>query len=340
MTLMNARNKLKELSDRMREERDRGAAPQAEKLTVREFLRWFDFYRRSRYNVDWMRGSLSRHGLRTNPDFEGAWIDETISIELQQDRDAAGEPTQSPIDPTTRITVIGSAQQKPISIKPDAPLNEAFTLMRMEDIAQLPVMPNERDIKGVITWRSMSEMLAKKADQLTALQLIDSSLPDIPTIPIDAPLFQAIDSISKYGFVLVRAKDNTLTGPVTASDIAEQYAQLAWPYLMIGEIERHLRALIHGKFTPQQLNESRLDSQVGDSVGLPDLTFGEFVRLLQKNEHWELLGLPFIDHREFVKRLDWLRERRNDIMHFQPDGLEPDDVLEIERILKFFRDFM
>ena len=138
-------------------------------------------------------------------------LTETISIELQQDRDAAGEPIQSPIDPTTRITVIGSAQQKPISIKPDAPLNEAFTLMRMEDIAQLPVMPNERDIKGVITWRSMSEMLAKKADQLTALQLIDSSLPDIPTIPIDAPLFQAIDSISKYGFVLVRAKDNTLT---------------------------------------------------------------------------------------------------------------------------------
>ena len=35
--------------------------------------------------------------------------------------------------------------------------------------------------------------------------------------------------------------------------------------------------------------------------------------------------------------IDWVRERRNDVTHFDPEGLEPEAVERLESIAKFFR---
>ena len=44
-----------------------------------------------------------------------------------------------------------------------------------------------------------------------------------------------------------------------------------------------------------------------------------------------------MDRKEFVKQLDWVREKRNDVMHFDPEGLEPDDTKKLENLALFFR---
>ena len=67
------------------------------------------------------------------------------------------------------------------------------------------------------------------------------------------------------------------------------------------------------------------------------MTFGGYVRLLGKDENWGCLGLREIDRKEFVKRLDDVREIRNEVMHFNPDGLDSEQKERLEEFAKFFR---
>jgi hypothetical protein len=66
-------------------------------------------------------------------------------------------------------------------------------------------------------------------------------------------------------------------------------------------------------------------------LSVDDLTFGEYIRLLQKPERWAQLNLA-IDRVMFCKDLDVIREIRNDITHFDPDGITDE---ELERLRDF-----
>ena len=119
---------------------------------------------------------------------------------------------------------------------------------------------------------------------------------------------------------------------VTATDLTDQLGQFAELFLFVGEIEGHLRNLIHGKFTLDQLSAASEHQLV---EGSSDLTFGGFCRLLENTDNWKRLNLA-IDRVEFVKCLNDVRELRNDIMHFNPDGLDEDQRRAIRNVARFF----
>ncbi len=52
-------------------------------------------------------------------------------------------------------------------------------------------------------------------------------------------------------------------------------------------------------------------------------TFGEYIRLLENGERWTKLGLK-IDRVKFTEQLRRIRDIRNDVMHFDPDGITED----------------
>ena len=155
-------------------------------------------------------------------------------------------------------------------------------------------------------------------------------------ISIDAPLVDAIGDIVAHGYLLVRGQDKTITGIVTASDVGDQFMQLTGPFVLIGEIEGHLRRLVHGRFTVEELNESLKGNGERVIQGTADLTFGDYCRLLENPEYWGRLGLS-IDRATFAKHLDAVREIRNDVMHFDPDGLELEDETVLKDLARFFR---
>ena len=158
-----------------------------------------------------------------------------------------------------------------------------------------------------------------------------------PEIPITTPLFESIRHIVQYGYVLVRDKTNLISGIVTSSDLAHQFAHLAGPFLTLGEIEGYLRGLAHRKFTVDELNQSLSGGGGKQTVSSPEeLTLGGYRQLLGRRKNWCRLNLN-LDRKEFVKQLDWVREKRNDVMHFNPEGLEPEDVEKLEKIAKLFR---
>ena len=71
---------LHEVAQRMQDEKDAGAAPSPERLTVRQFLAKFGRARRGHSIISSIRQQLEQHSLRTSPDFEFEYIDNPIHI--------------------------------------------------------------------------------------------------------------------------------------------------------------------------------------------------------------------------------------------------------------------
>lgn len=319
---------LKSVADRMNRDVAKGAAPRAEKLTVRELIAKFEYRRRSDRINNHIRNGLERFRLRTDQDVTSAWIDSSITIELDSDANASSQSSRT-TDPTHRVSALAAANRKPASVKPESLLQEATTIMQMNSYSRLPVMKNDRDVSGMVTWESIGTRLALGRECTYVRQCMEPA----EVIPGTTRLFDAIGIVTRHGYVLVRGGDQTITGIVTATDLTDQLGQFAGPFLFLGEIEGHLRNFIHGKFTLEELQAA--SGQDRPIEGSSDLTFGGFCRLLENGANWERLNLGI--HRvEFIKRLHAVREMRNDVMHFNPDGIDGNTRKTLRNVARFF----
>jgi CBS domain-containing protein len=311
----------------------RGVAPPPE--TVREVLRWFGAERRGYRVVRTIRRELKKRGLTTAPDFEYAYIDgriELVSAPAPDGAQAVADAEAVVTDPTYRLARLESANRTPLSIKPDASLRQAVTLMMTNDFSQLPVMATAREVKGMVSWKSIGNKLALG---LPCVAVRDCTEP-ARIAKADDSLFSVLATIQEHDYVLVQAHDRTICGIVTASDVNDQFRLLAEPFLMVGEIEHGIRRLLHGKFTSKELEETKLPGDARPIEGVADLAFGEFIRLLEQETRWNRVKLA-IDRVEFLSRLNKVREIRNDVMHFDPDGLDPSDMDLLRDFAVFLR---
>ncbi|MHC5615716.1 MAG: CBS domain-containing protein [Nostoc sp.] len=326
--------------------------------TVRTLLTWFGAKRR-RFVVDIIRKALAELDLTTEPDFSNVYIDavvrfipaqqtneaqlkaisEDANISAMDVPDATAEITTAEFvygaieDPTFRIGQLASANITPVVVDPESLLLEATTLMMMHDFSQLPVIQRERDVKGVISWESIGR---RRSLERPCEKVRDCMETTVPEVSAESSLFSAIDLIVKHGYVLIRQHDRRISGIVTTSDLSLQFRQLAEPFLLVGEIENYVRRLIDGKFTNEHLASVRdpNDDRLINSVA--DLSFGEYLRLLEKPDHWDNLNLS-IDRATFTKRLDLIRELRNDVMHFDPDPFAEEDIQTLRLFVNFMR---
>ncbi len=318
-------------------------------VTVRTLLSWAGAQRRGSWVVEWIRRNLREAGLATDPDFESAYLDSFIrfvrvsSQEQHADNEAGAIPIPPPAssaggspnlsDPTYRISKLAAANNPPMRIPPDSLVEEAVTLMLANDFSQLPVMTSERDVKGIISWTSIGTRLVLGRSGKHVRDLMDGH----QEISADISLFQAIPIIVQHYYVLVRGHDNRIVGILTASDLNTQFQQLAEPFLLLGEIENHIRRILDGKFSADELASARDPSdgerQVSD---VSDLTFGEYIRLLENGNRWNKLAIS-IDRATFCKQLDDVRRIRNDVMHFDPDGIPQSDLDRLRDFARFLQ---
>lgn len=313
-----------------------GVVPSRE--TVRSLLLWFDAERRGYDVIRRVQNALKRHGLTTTPDFVYTWLDGPIAFVATTDEGngtaaAAVASGTAATDPIFRINRLEAANKKPISVKPDATLQQAITIMLTNDYSQLPVMTGPRELKGIVSWKTIGIRLALKRPCTSVRDAMEP--PQV--VAVDVSLFDAIHRIASHDYVLVQANDKTYTGIVTASDLNFQFQALAEPFLLVGEIENGLRQILHQKFNLKELEEAKSPGDSGRSIESPsDLTLGEFVRLVEPEKRWKKLKIE-ICRVEFLHRLNRVREVRNDIMHFDPDGLNPDDLVFLREFAQFLK---
>ena len=338
MSTHNGDEWLASVAERMKKEFEDGTVPTPERLTARELVGKYGYALRGPWIDNRIQNRLEELQLRSVPDFSVVWQGATISIEPDQEIAGISPDTKRP-DPTRRVDSLEVAHNKPMCVKSGDKLNVATALMLLHDYSQLPVMDNDYDVKGIISWQSIGARLALEIECEYVRQCMEpaAQIPKVE-IPKEAPLFEAISVIAEQGYVLVRdrAAKNTISGIVTVTDLSNQFALLAEPFLRIGEIEGHLRNLIHRKFTLEELLEAAQGRQIEGSA---DLTLGDYQQLLGRPEHWERLNLK-IDRSEFIKHLDRVRGIRNSIMHFNPDGLSSEDMQLLRDVARFFDDLV
>jgi len=206
-----AEEKLAAIAEQVR----KGVVPAKE--SVRAFLLWFDAERRGYRVVRRIRSALRRHGLATSPDFEWAFIDGQIVFTKAppEPQTPQGVADDSAPDPTYRVSSLPSANRAPVFVAPDAPLQQIATLMMSNDFSQLPVMTGPRDLKGVVSWKTIGSRLALKKPIATARDCMDT----VGTLNSSDPLFSAIAIIAAQDYALVQAPDKTICGIITASDL-------------------------------------------------------------------------------------------------------------------------
>lgn len=145
-------------------------------------------------------------------------------------------------------------------------------------------------------------------------------------------------ALSTNQYVLIQDSSRRTSGIVTTSDLSLQFRERAEPFLLLGEIENHIRRIIErGKFTETELQECRDPSDVTRTVnGAHDLAFGEYIRLLENSKRWSQLNLE-IGRKIFIDALDNVRQRRNEVMHFDPDGISDEDLDSLRKFTGFLQ---
>lgn len=354
--------RLREIAEQLRT----GVKP--EPKTVRQLLSVFNAERRGSYKVGKIRRALDGLGLVTDPDFENIWIDAAIEFRLRSEPHKESErapdstiavpdvgevreqlarpepmteiPVETPTvtssritDPTYRIGKLPAANQPIVSVTLDEDVTQAVTKMMKWDYSQLPIMQGVRDVKGVISWRSIGSRLALGAPCAKVRDCRDSHR----GVSADTSLFHAIPAIIEDGYVLVRADDKTISGIVTASDLSLQFQQLSEPFLLLGEIEQHVRKLIEGKFALSDLQDAKDPADVQRLVErVADLTLGEYIRLLDNSNRWTMLKVN-IDRAIFIAELKEVKRIRNDVMHFDPDPLGESELSTLRSFVRLLQ---
>jgi CBS domain-containing protein len=339
--------------------RDVAKTGKAHSMTVRQLLGHFGQERRGREVIRFINYKLRYLGLGTDPRFDEVHIDSTVDIiprpkrppgrprsiagngkqsstavEAQPTPDAVSAVTVAAAEeeeeaeqgrrPYLTIGLLASANRKPHCVRPNDDLKTAVTLMLMNKISHVPVMQSERVAEGVITWRSIGQAKAGNREAIRARDCLEP----VRVLSHNSPLFDAVRDIIQHGVILVQGKDKTICGLVTAKDIAEQFVALSEPFLFLEQIENHLRGLLQkAKLTKQELCDliDPVDSpRKATATKVDELTFGEYLRGLSRTEYWGRLKLE-IDRNLFVQRLDAIRQIRNNVTHFHPDGISSDD---------------
>lgn len=323
----------------------------------------------------------------TDPDFESAWIDGKVRINLKdasnvvladgldtaEDEDQDDYDADQPVsaedeeasdavtpgsedgsqpaivvasegvvetvlseaaDPTFRIGSLPAANKRLVTVGQDDDLKKAVTMMLQYDYSQLPIMHGEREVKGMISWKSIGARYAI-GGQCCKVQHCRE---DAQVVDGNGTLFDAIPTIVKHAYVLVRnPQDRKIMGIITASDLSLQFQQLAEPFLLLREIELHIRQLLQDKVSHEDLDWlGSADTTAPKPNSISDLSFGGYIRLVQRPEVWRKLSLN-IDQGSLTAQLEEVRQVRNDVMHFDPDPMSGKQLDILKNAAKFMQ---
>jgi CBS domain-containing protein len=138
--------------------------------------------------------------------------------------------------------------REPITVSPDASLEEAVSLLREYDIRRLPVVDAQDNLVGIVTWGDIREASASDAtslnvwelnyllSQLTIKRIMTPSLVTAYTTDTIAEAARLMLENKISGLPVVDPIDGGLIGVITESDIFRLVVQ-TWAEPEIDEVE-------------------------------------------------------------------------------------------------------
>lgn len=313
----------------------------SKKMSKRQFIWLFGCYeKRTNGNVWRINEYLQKEKMIVVPDFQSGWIDEQIELKEKDKAKIAKGATEKEIetlDPISRLSLLEAASKTPVSVNRDAKLEKAYHLMWQNDFSQLPIMNNEREIVGIITWQSIAKGLIVNKESDTVKDFVSKNY---KVLSENTPLFDAIKEVINNGIVFVKDKNNLIKGPVTPFDLNEEFIEQVEPFILLEQIENFIRLILDNKVVLEDLLKLiAIENDDREISSLSDLNFGEYLILIENPEIWKLLKLPF-DKTDFTKNLHCIREIRNGVMHFHPDKISKYGLELLRKTSTFLYEFI
>jgi CBS domain-containing protein len=281
----------------------------------------------------------SPHGLTTSPSFRKVTLDASVRlISAQQAAKASLAPTTAQDEETdihVGLTVgnLPSALGGLASVPPTSTFEQAITIMLLNDYSQLAVLASSHILRGAVTWKSVAQARHASPSATFADAIVRAH-----EVRYDQELVDVLPILEAADFVFVRNEENKVAGILTTADVAHKYGETATPFILIGEIDRLLRYVISRTVDLDDVRKlCDLDGR-RNLRSFDDLTMGDYQRVLENPTTWDSLAWPL--HRAaFIKRLAEIREIRNDVMHFNIDGVPQHDVDKLRNMLRLLREY-
>ena len=326
--------------ERLKEARKLADENNPVEINVRDLLALWDAKARGHRINQRIEADLANHGLTTSPSFRKVTLDATVHLFAMSSKEPEAANTAVPVEDELDELDVGltvgnlpSALGGVMSIAPSATFQEAITLMLLNDYSQLAVLSGPRNLRGAVTWKSIAQVRHANPDASLA-----DAIGRAHEARYDQELVDVLGALEAADFIFVRDEKNLVAGIVTTADVVHAYGELATPFFLIGELDQSLRHIISRQFVLEEV-ASLCDSDGVRAVrSFDELTIGDYLRVLENPGSWAKLGWP-LDRAVFIKRLDELRELRNDIMHFNPDPVAADAVAKLRSFIKLLREY-
>ena len=294
-------------------------------ITPRFLFKQRGYERRTLHNCSAIDKYLEENLLEVVPHYNDVWIDHTITL---KHKDIAKRKISK--DPIIRLQTLRAAIEKPICIKRDSKLDEAITIMRLHNYSQLPVISGNKKLCGYISWTTIGIGLAQRVQSDSVNSYMHEN---VKTISPDTPILTAIRAIHKHDFIIVVDKCKELLGIITTTDISSQFLELEEPFLLLEQIENQIRQLIDEKFLLEDIKKLCKETSSPKEIRtIEDLTFGDYIYLIENPERWSKLKLKSVNRIVFIEKLKEIKNIRNDIMHFEPAGITSSQHTQLKKM--------
>lgn len=298
-------------------------------ISIRALLSLWGAQARGAIIVSRIRDDFRNAGLLSDPDFAAGYIDSPVRLVLA---DTSIEAPRGVQEVSLKVGNLKAASQGVLTVRPDDPIERAETLMILNDYSQLAVASSSRSVHGVVSWESIGRFGVARS--LSCVR--DATMP-AEEVRLEDDLLPLLPRVAEAGYVLVRARDNCLSGVITAADMTEEFDALASPFFLLGEVERRLRLVVAERFSQTELGKYRDPDDTGRDVrSADDLSLGEIVRLLERPDAWARLEWR-ADRASFVASLHGVRAVRNRLMHFSPDLPTSEEITGMRHLLNFLK---
>ncbi|MFJ4045781.1 HPP family protein [Microbacterium sp. NPDC089987] len=294
-------------------------------VSVRELIGYWGAKGRGRNVLDSVTNDLAAMKLEVIPPLDTGTLDTPVVI-----RSASDSTISHPDEHLLTLARIPSASFALLDassthlagvVEPGTSIHDATTMMLRYDFSQLLVVDDvtERRLIGVVSWKSYAAARLRAEDPATVQEIMQPAT----GVDLHSDLFANIGPVVKYDFVAVTYRGR-LAGIVTATDLTEQFEDLAVPFLAIGRCERELKRVAKAKFT--SVDPSEVDKAM----------LGKLQKLYADN--WASLGWS-LGASAFNEWVNATRELRNKIAHF--DDRDQDfssEVRAVHRLATWLRE--
>ena len=204
--------------------------------------------------------------------------------------------------------------------------------MQINGYSQLPVTTNKtKGLIGYISWETIARAKINGVESKIVKDYVDRN---IFTLSPDEPLISAVKTVKEHDFAIILAKDQSLLGIVTVSDITQQFIEDTEPFVLLNELENHIRNLMKDKILLEDMK--KLCQNDKEITCIDDLDFGDYISVLGNDAQWNKLNVS-ADRKLFIDKLDTIRKIRNEIVHFRSQGIDEDKKCQIRNVVNYLR---